>query len=129
MRTCSGKDCDNKHYAKGLCAKHYQRQKRQDPEIRAKERVTQLAYYYKLKQEVFIAYGGLVCACCGEKEEDFLTLDHINNDGAAHRKELGSNTRVLQVLRQKGFPAGYQVLCSNCNMSKGKRGRCIHNVP
>src|SRR3990172_6832112 len=33
------------------------------------------------------AYGGR-CRCCGETEPKFLVFDHINNDGAVHRREL-----------------------------------------
>ncbi len=44
--------------------------------------------YYRLKDDIYKAYGGYVCTCCGETRELFLTLDHINNDGAEHRKQL-----------------------------------------
>jgi hypothetical protein len=40
----------------------------------------------KLKEAAYKAYGGFRCACCGEAEPLFLSLDHVNNDGAAHRK-------------------------------------------
>lgn len=29
-------------------------------------------------------------------------------------------------LRKRGFPAGYQVLCANCNWSKRLKGKCAH---
>ena len=35
-----------------------------------------------------IAYYGGKCACCGESAFEFLTIDHINNNGSMHRKEL-----------------------------------------
>ena len=28
---------------------------------------------------------GRACSCCGETEPAFLTIDHVNNDGAEHR--------------------------------------------
>ena len=31
------------------------------------------------------------CACCGEKELSFLTIDHINGKGNIHRKEMELN--------------------------------------
>ena len=85
-------------------------------------------------KEVYTHYcnGEIMCQCCGEKEIDMLTLDHINNDGARHRKfnpKTGKNL-VGYVLRNN-FPDGYQVLCMNCNFSKGKprnKGRCIHKI-
>src|ERR1035437_9280995 len=32
--------------------------------------------------------GSMSCKCCGENEIAFLQADHIENDGAAHRKEI-----------------------------------------
>ncbi len=67
------------------------------------------------------AYGN-ECACCGEAGEQFLTIDHINGDGAAHRRETGGNTYYW--LRQNGYPEGFRVLCWNCNSALGLRGFC-----
>lgn len=79
------------------------------------------------REEMFTAYGNR-CACCGESQFEFLTLDHINNDGAAHRKELGGNVPdlVCRDLRKRGWPEGYQLLCWNCNCAKGFYGECPH---
>lgn len=77
----------------------------------------------RLREQVLIAYGG-VCACCGESERDFLTIDHINGGGTAHRKELGG--KVYAQLRRTGFPAGYRVLCWNCNWAHRLYGACPH---
>ena len=80
----------------------------------------------ELKLEVFEAYGGVVCACCGETIETFLTIDHINNDGNEHRKKIG-RTSVYRWLKKQNFPLGYQVLCFNCNMGKQLNGGvCPH---
>lgn len=65
------------------------------------------------------------CVCCGEKELQFLTIDHINNDGDQHRK-YGGHFYIWLVRRN--FPEGFQVLCYNCNCSKGFYGRCPHQV-
>lgn len=91
----------------------------------------------KLKDQVFGAYGGYLCTCCGETEPSMLTIDHINGDGAAHRKRVsrtkhyGSMTSVTvyHLLRDQGFPDGYQVLCYNCNISKHRNGNvCGHQI-
>lgn len=88
----------------------------------------------RLKDQVFAAYGGYVCKCCKEPEPDFLTIDHINEDGHIHRRTLrGNNTcgglPTYTDLRRRGFPAGYQVLCFNCNRSKHLNGgKCIHEI-
>lgn len=70
---------------------------------------------------------GRVCRCCGETEEAFLALDHINNDGGARRKER----RVLIGLwaKQNDYPPTLQVLCHNCNSAKGFYGQCPHVGP
>jgi len=80
---------------------------------------------YRLKLEVFTAYGGAFCKCCGDSHIEFLALDHMGNDGAEHRRQV-TNSGVYRSLRQKGFPKGYQVLCHNCNWAKYAYGECPH---
>lgn len=69
------------------------------------------------------AYGG-ECSCCSENRYEFLTIDHVNNDGASHRKEFGE--AIGSWLKKNGYPAGFQVLCMNCNWAKGRYGECPH---
>ena len=68
------------------------------------------------------------CACCGEVREQFLGIDHTKNDGAAHRKELkgASGSALYNWLIKNNYPEGFQVLCHNCNLSKGFYGECPH---
>lgn len=70
------------------------------------------------------------CACCGEIEYNFLGVDHINGGGNKHRKELKGNcTALVNYLFKHDFPrAQFQVLCWNCNMSKGFFGICPHQT-
>ena len=84
-----------------------------------------------LRIETFNAYGGCRCACCGETEMIFLSLDHINGGGNADRKQMGANGghKFYRVLRDRGFPAGFQVLCMNCNIGKHRNGGvCPHKT-
>jgi hypothetical protein len=73
--------------------------------------------------------GTLRCACCREQGLHFLCIDHVNNDGAEHRRSIGGavgNTFFAWLVRHN-FPEGFQVLCYNCN--NGKRvhdGVCPH---
>ena len=75
---------------------------------------------------VLMHYGGIPqkCSCCGESEVKFLTIDHVNNDGAKHRKEIVGN--LTQWLLKNGLPEGFQILCYNCNCAKGFFGTCPH---
>ncbi len=79
-----------------------------------------------IRLEVFEAYGGARCACCGEDGYDFLTLDHRHGGGGKHRRKLGGSLMVYRWLIKKGFPQGYQVLCWNCNAAKRALGECPH---
>lgn len=71
--------------------------------------------------------GDPKCACCGERELDFLALDHINNDGAEHRRRV--RKLMYKHLKDEGYPPGIQVLCHNCNVAKGLYGSCPHQRP
>lgn len=68
------------------------------------------------------------CACCGEQHIEFLTLDHVNGGGGAHRRELGirGSTELYQWVVRNKFPAGFRVLCMNCNSAIGHFGYCPH---
>ena len=89
----------------------------------------------KLKREVMDAYGG-ACSCCGETELAFLTIDHVNGDGAEHRRQLAAEVGsswgqagapTYRWLRKNGFPEGFQVMCANCNCGKQWNGGvCPH---
>jgi hypothetical protein len=80
-----------------------------------------------IKVTVIEGYGGK-CACCGEAEPMFLTLDHVNNDGAEHRRTTGLKTGMTtwRYAKREGFPDIFQLLCWNCNSSKGAYGFCPH---
>ena len=80
----------------------------------------------QLKISVVEAYGGK-CACCDEDELLFLTVDHINNDGAEHRKALPGGSSFYVWLKNNDWPEGFQILCFNCNTGKHLNGGvCPH---
>lgn len=89
-------------------------------------------YRDSVKLRVLRAYSGEVpsCACCQETGLVFLTLDHVDGDGAAQRRvnqHRGGFQQYLQVIRE-GFPPGYAVLCWNCNSAKHLLGTCPHQL-
>lgn len=102
-----------------------------------KMRVSKLAEMVRVKAAVFAAYGGYVCKCCGETEQKFLTIDHVNNDGYQWRKTTlktgkssqGSGHHTYAWLVRNNFPDGFQVLCMNCNFGKRmNKGICPHQT-
>lgn len=50
-----------------------------------------------------LTHYGTKCQCCGEKQVEFLTIDHINNDGNKHRKET-NYSNIYSWLRQNDYP-------------------------
>jgi len=81
----------------------------------------------RLRRLVIQQLGGK-CSCCGEHQHEFLTIDHVNNDGREHRRATGgSSTRMYRDIRRQGFPRKkYQVHCFNCNLAKSIYGTCPH---
>jgi hypothetical protein len=70
--------------------------------------------------------GRLECVCCGESKFEFLTLDHVNNDGKAHRRRCKTIYGVYRDLKRRGFPPVIQIMCFNCNMGREPSGICPH---
>jgi hypothetical protein len=90
------------------------------------------------RERALAACGGK-CAWCGST--DNLEFDHINNDGAAHRKALGSTKIETWVLRfyaehQRAPTSTLQLLCKVHHDSKSgrrpamppRKGATQHNV-
>ena len=76
----------------------------------------------KVKAEAFQAYGE-ICACCGKSNKAFLEFDHVNDDGAEHRRLVSSSSLLFQ-LRQDGWPMVMQTLCANCHRAKTRGIKC-----
>lgn len=123
--------------------KEYGRSYRQKPEVkkrrlesarqRRKENPEKLReYQHKRNQNIrmevikYYSNGKMACKCCNEMELKFLTVDHINNNGAEHRRTDKSARTICSWLYTHNFPEGFQILCMNCNFAKGKYGKCPH---
>lgn len=121
---------------KGLCARCTVRPlltKRMCRECRLDENATQTIRVRQLRIEILDAYGAPTCNCCKETfDYEFLHIDHVNGGGNEHKRGLTKrNTTnvgdtLLYWLRNNGYPAGFQVLCANCNMAKGAGICCPH---
>lgn len=100
-------------------------------ECRVKSSVRNTKSRNELKRQAISHYskGQMKCACCNESGLGFLTIDHENGGGNKHRKALGrAASQFYRWLRTNGYPAGYQVLCFNCNIARGLFGVCPHKA-
>ena len=100
-----------------------------NPELK---KVSERRSRLSIRQRVLAHYSPTsspCCACCGTTEK--LSIDHINGDGAEHRRELNtSGIRIYRWLIRENFPLGYQVLCMSCNASKSSGPSCrLHVAP
>jgi hypothetical protein len=102
---------------------------KKNPEVLKKKERNRIQ---KLRHEVIEAYGA-ACVCCGETKFVFLTIDHIMNDGAEHRRELfgnrvGRGGGFYRWLKKEGFPRDrFQLMCYNCNCGRARNGGiCPH---
>ena len=83
--------------------------------------LVQAKWRQKIKIEVLTYYGKGICACiqCGFNDIKALTIDHIERNGAEHRRRLNkAGYKFYLWLRKQGFPEGYQTLCMNCQFTK-----------
>lgn len=71
----------------------------------------------KLQVLNYYSKGMIRCACCGENNIKFLTIDHINNEGHKHRKEIKGQILIYWLIKNN-LPEGFQILCYNCNCAK-----------
>ncbi|HZD34901.1 MAG TPA: hypothetical protein VE130_06820, partial [Nitrososphaeraceae archaeon] len=78
---------------------------------------------WRLRTFVLEHYGGK-CVCCGETTIEFLSMDHIDGGGNYHRRQMQKH--IWNWLKSNDYPEGFQVLCYNCNLSKGFHGYCPH---
>lgn len=98
------------------------------PEVKARRALERL----RLKEACFKHYcaGEPHCMCpgCPIINIVLLDLDHINNDGAKHRRETNCRRGVplYSWLKTRNYPPGFQVLCCNCHRAKTAKITCQH---
>ena|ERR1043166_2322766 len=103
------------------------------------------SYHRTLRRQIVEAYGSK-CVCCGESRFHFLSLDHVNNDGAKELKAIRrfssrkskngngiSSVGIWRLVKKAGFPKDrYRLLCYNCNIGRHRNferpGICPHEL-
>ena len=101
-----------------------------------KIKAQQKAYRIASKIDVFSHYSKKIsnsdipiCSCCGYNDIRFLNLDHIKSRKNIPQKEKKLNgIRLWKYIKSQGYPDGYQVMCFNCNIAKGNRKYCPHQL-
>jgi hypothetical protein len=111
-------------------AKRYYERLRKDP-ARYNKRIKRKLELDKLRNTkmrgVVLDHYGRACACCGEDEERFLTIDHVNSDGKEMRKVHRTGLSFYRWLKNNDWPAEFQTLCFNCNLGRAlNNGICPH---
>jgi|TARA_B110000238_G_C15910674_1_gene346110 hypothetical protein len=112
-----------------------QKKNRDKPESK-ENRLKVLQYYSKRLSKSNIP----CCNCCGLNSHiEFLTVDHIAGrqemDSEPELKKLKymsklSGTALVIWIIKNNFPKGFQILCHNCNQTKGYYGQCpLENKP
>lgn len=109
--------------------REWERSVKDRPERKERIRVNGRNFHERVWSEAIKFFGP--CACCGESTPEFLSLDHINGNGAEERKKGKSGMMILSALRRAGWPEEskneYRLLCFNCNFSIGHYGFCPHH--
>jgi hypothetical protein len=87
----------------------------------------QAIYDKRQRYEAILAYGEK-CICCSQDNLELLDIDHIGGGGCQHRKTIKrAGPSFFRWLRQQKYPAGYQIMCMNCNRARtNNNGTCPH---
>lgn len=139
MQVCQ--TCRDKHYnsanqkqrrlnakANGMCTSCYHK-----PAVRGRTKCgscfdVAVIARTRQRESVYSTYGNK-CSClpCGETRWQFLVLDHVNDDGAKHRLEIGESARLVEWAYKNGCPPSLRLLCANCNTGRERnKGVCPH---
>ena len=81
----------------------------------------------KVRARLLKLYGE-TCSLCGFGDRRALTLDHINRNGNAERREIGERGVYRKALREHR-PDLYRTLCMNCQfISRRSLSRFLEDV-
>jgi len=90
-----------------------------EKEFEANHKTASSKSRWKLRLDIIKGYGGK-CELCGEDNPHFLTIDHIDGEGAKERKMIEGWYKFYKKLRDNNYPRdNYRLLCWNCNCALG----------
>jgi len=108
-------NCNWKKYLDQLKSKH----------IDSRTNINGRRFTRNLRHKCISHYSNDTCTCrrCGNNDIEVLCLDHIDDNGGEHRKELfGKNkaagSKMYKWAIKNNYPAIFQILCLNCNIEK-----------
>ena len=81
----------------------------------------------QLNWEKILEHYNAKCFCCGEVMKEFRTIDHVNGDGANHRREKNRGILYSTIIKEQ-FPKKFRIACMNCNFAMGVHGHCPHRL-
>lgn len=89
----------------------------------SEKRLRQERLHRKQNKEKVLGYYSKfltpMCAICMFDDIRALSLDHVDNTGAEHRRKIGRSSNRLYVwIIKNNYPSNFQVLCFNCQMIK-----------
>ena len=121
------KDIEKRRQAARESAKRYYHRDR------LKHLAMQKKWRNELRHKVISYYSnGLnCCACCGETIDEFLTVDHLNNNGSKERKlYTNGGHHNYRFIIKNNYPPGYVIHCYNCNCGRARRldKICPHKI-
>ena len=107
-------------------ASDYYKKNKQRMNKQALEAIKRMQHIAKILVMSHYSKGENCCSCCGEKTMMLLTVDHPNNDGKEHRKQLKGTNLYCWLVKNK-FPKGFRIMCFNCNIGRYRNnGVCPH---
>jgi len=102
--------------------------RKNNPEFKNKENSNQRQYTMNRRIRVIKKLGS-ICVCCGENRIEFLSANHKKNDGAQHRREIGSGATYNWIQSHLEEAKNIlELMCMNCNSSIGFFGYCPHKT-
>jgi hypothetical protein len=109
-----------------VCLRENHRKCRSKPDRWEHEKARIREFVLERKIEILTHYGPSKClGCCWSEctvtDVDMLSLDHIQNDGAEHRRSMTHETAgsvAYAWVKRHNFPEGFQTLCHNHQWKK-----------